>query len=145
MADRRWHQSQHCRSVMQANCLGGWKLGWECVWWESWHWCWCRYNMLPEPGCALTLVDTGSYCTINKKRWPNSIVWTNWSNWSTTLVTIVLQWRLLSDSSSKHPCYDWGLGLSRLSTYWWWLRYKVCHVLLVTDYSICQRQVSHVQ
>ena len=41
-------------------------------------------------------------------------------------------------------CYDWGLCLSRSSTYWLWLWYKVCHVLLVTDYSISQRQVSHV-
>ena len=42
-------------------------------------------------------------------------------------------------------CYDWGPGLSGPSTYWLWLWYKVCHVLLVTDYSISQHRVSHVR
>ena len=42
-------------------------------------------------------------------------------------------------------CYDRGPGLSRLSTYWLWLRSEVCHILLVMDISISQHRLSRVR
>ena len=38
-----------------------------------------------------------------------------------------------------YTCYDWGLGLSGPSTYRLWLRYKVCHNVLVMDTHISQQ------
>ena len=45
-----------------------------------------------------------------------------------------------SKEVSKTHCYNWGLGLSGLSTYQLWLWYKVCHSVLIMDSCISQQQ-----
>ena len=52
-----------------------------------------------------------------------------------------LNWMQLSldNDSDEDCCYDWGLGLSGLSTYQLWLQYKVCCNVLVMDSCISQQ------
>ena len=65
-----------------------------------------------------------------------------------TVYMLYLQCQYISQSSPSAAdlwCYDWGLGLSELATYWLWLLYKVCRNVLVMDSSISQHWVSHAQ
>ena len=69
------------------------------------------------------------------------------TNGSKPIPRYLWAWLIISEVSGWvlcPSCYDWGLGLSRPSTYWLWLQYKVCRASSVMDSSISQRQVSHV-